>query len=334
MSTKVSIVVPIYNGEKYIENCVNNLLSQTYDNLEFILVDDGSTDDSGAICDKYARMDSRFIVIHQDNVGLSAARNAGTAKATGEYIFYYDVDDDIADNLVEDNLRLAKENDADVVVFSFWYYNVDKKEKIANTYYYDFCGTGEEFFHNCLCKTIDKEVFNAPWNKLYRLSFIKENQLSFLPEYPIYEDIIFAADMLKHVRKIIVNSGRYYIYHVRSSGSLITKYVDGYFDSVTKFYDNAMNYCSLYDDNEKQIRRFSEVYVRLVTTNLKQISCKKDIPKQQRLALIEAICENDKFLKALSDARLEFRKMFVKFFTIHRMPSAIYSMYNFLTLLR
>ncbi len=235
MNPKVSIVVPIYNGEKYIDNCIKNLLSQTYKNFEAILVDDGSTDMTSQMCDDYAKKDGRIKVIHQKNGGLSAARNAGTRKATGEYIVYYDVDDDITSTLLEDNVIKAIQNDADVVMYNFWYYNVDSGEKKDNLIGESFVGDGKEFFYNYLIRALKHEVFNAPWNKLYKLSFLRDNKLEFFEEYPIYEDIIFGTKMIQHADKIVVNDNMYYVYYVRSSGNLLTKYVDGYFASVSQF---------------------------------------------------------------------------------------------------
>ena len=330
MSVKVSIVVPAYNGEKYIEGCVRNLKQQTYDNLEFVLVDDGSTDRTPAMCDEAAAEDERFVVIHQKNGGLSAARNAGTAAATGDYVAYVDVDDDITPELVSDNVEIALRSDADVVMFNFWYYNVDTGVKKDNPYSGDFEGSGDEFFHKALGKAIKYEVFNAPWNKLYKLDFLRKNNLQFLPEFPIYEDIIFASRMLQYAKKIAVNSKRYYVYYVRSSGSLITKYVDGYFDSVTEFYDNALKYCGQYDDNEDRIRDFSELYVKLVSTNLKQISCKEGMSRKEKLRLIRNICDNAKLRSALRIANLESRRLFAKHFILTRNAWAIYHMYRFL----
>lgn len=330
MSVKVSIVVPVYNGEKYIENCVGNLLKQTYDNLEFILVDDGSTDDSPRLCDEYAGRDSRFVVIHQTNQGLSAARNAGTMRATGEYILYYDVDDDITENLVSDNVRLALENDADVVLFNFWYHNLDTGERRENAYHGDFVGSGSEFFGKALCNTVDSELFNAPWNKLYSLKFLRDNGLEFLPEYPIYEDIILASRMFKCADRIVVNSDRYYVYYVRKTGSLISKYVDGYFSSVTKFYDCAMDYCRQFTDNARQIEKLSGLYVKLVTTNLKQISNNDALGEDTKIKLIDEICGNDRFRSALTLARLDFKKKIVRALVFPRRARTIRLMYKVL----
>ncbi len=331
MDKKVSIVVPIYNGEKYIDNCVKNLLSQTYSNIEFVLVDDGSTDATARKCDSYAQKDSRFIVIHKENGGLSSARNAGTLAATGDYIWYYDVDDDITDTLVEDNIKLAVETDSDVVMFCFWYYNVDTKEQIDNLIGDSFIGDKEKFFNEFLIRTIDNEVFNAPWNKLYKRSFLVKNGLEFLTKYPIYEDIIFASKMLQNAEKIVVNNKMYYTYYVRSSGSLITKYVDGYFDSVSKFYENAMDYCGQFSDNKTQIFKFSNLYVKLVNTNIKQISCKKDFSFNTKRKKIKDICNNEMFRKAVRISKLEEqRKKVIKHFVLTKNATAIILMYTVL----
>lgn len=331
IGSKVSIIVPIYNGENYIDNCVNNLKKQTYGNLEFVLVDDGSTDKTPLKCDELAKGDSRFKVIHKANGGLSTARNAGIKASSGDYVYFYDVDDDIIPSLVEDNVRLAEEHNADVVMFGFWYHNLDTGEHKDNILGRGFVGNGEEFFDNYLQLAVDHEVFNAPWNKIYRRSFLDDNNLEFLPEYPIYEDIIFSVRMLKKAEKIVVNDNMYYVYYIRSAGSLITKYVDGYFDSVTYFYDNALDYCRLHADNSKQISKLSTLYVRLVTNNLKQISNNENLERATRIRLIRNICHNEKFRSALKLARLEPRKIFVKAFALTGNAYAVYRMYRFLS---
>lgn len=99
----VSIIVPIYNAEQYISKCIESILAQTYRDFELILVDDGSTDMCGKICDEYAKQDSRVHVIHQENKGVSAARNAGISLAKGEYIMFVDSDDFITENMLEKN---------------------------------------------------------------------------------------------------------------------------------------------------------------------------------------------------------------------------------------
>jgi glycosyltransferase involved in cell wall biosynthesis len=327
---KVSIVVAIYNGQQYIDACLKGILGQTYRNTEIILVDDGSTDNGGKMCDDYAKKDDRIKVIHQENGGLSAARNAGTKAATGDYVVYFDVDDEVTETLVEDNVKLATEHDADVVMYCFWYHNVDMNVRKANAMSKVFAGTDREYFDKYLIPTIDREVFNAPWNKLYKMDFLRKNDLHFYPEFPIYEDIIFASKVLQYAEKIVVNPKMYYVYYVKSTGSLITRYFDGYFDSVTRFYHNAMDYCGKYDDNLRQRKRFATLYMRLVTTNLKQISCRKSLDSKDRLKQIIKICNSDEVNEALSLGDFHGKKKFTACLIRSRKYHMIQLMYRFL----
>ncbi len=328
--SKVSIVVAVYNGEQYIDKCIGGLQAQTYKNVEFLIVDDGSTDRSGELLDQYAEKDERIKVIHQKNGGLSAARNAGTRAATGDYVVYFDVDDTVTNSVIEDNVKLANKHDADVVMFCFWYYLVDRDVKQDNNMSEGFVGNGEEYFDKFLIPTIDNEVFNAPWNKMYSLSFLRENKLQFNPEFPIYEDIIFASKMLQYADSVVVNNKSYYTYYVKSSGSLITKYTDGYFASVTRFYDNAMKYCSMHKNNSRQIEKFNTLYLKLVMTNLKQISCHKAFSQKHRCELIKDICNSEQVRKAVDLAKLDRRRSLTKNLIRFKSVKALCTMYQIL----
>ena len=119
MKDVISVIVPVYNVAAYLPECLDSILSQDYDKLEVILIDDGSTDDSGAICDAYARRDGRIRVIHQKNGGAAAAKNAGLRAATGEYLSFADSDDFLEPGAYAYMLALLKENDADIVRCAF-----------------------------------------------------------------------------------------------------------------------------------------------------------------------------------------------------------------------
>ncbi|MBQ4058645.1 MAG: glycosyltransferase [Lachnospiraceae bacterium] len=125
---KVSIVIPVYNNEKYVEKCIESVCTQSYQDLEIILVDDGSTDSSGAICDRYAEQDSRIIVLHQENGGVSNARNNGIDMATGEYLTFVDGDDYIGTDYIGDLVKCAQDNQADMVICGLRMVDVDGKE--------------------------------------------------------------------------------------------------------------------------------------------------------------------------------------------------------------
>ena len=115
----VSVIIPVYNVEKYLARCIQSVCGQSYQGLEIILVDDGSKDKSGVICDEYAERDGRIKVIHKENGGLGDARNAGVEKAEGKYLLFVDSDDRIHENLVRDTVETAEKNQADMVIFDY-----------------------------------------------------------------------------------------------------------------------------------------------------------------------------------------------------------------------
>lgn len=126
----VSIIIPVYNVEKYLSRCIESVLAQSYKKLEVILIDDGSTDNSGKICDKFAAIDHRIKVIHKQNEGLSAARNTGYLNAIGSYIFYLDSDDYIAQNCIERLIESAQSNDAEIAITRMAYIPEKENQEI------------------------------------------------------------------------------------------------------------------------------------------------------------------------------------------------------------
>ena len=134
----VSIIIPVYKVEKFLDECVKSVVAQTYRNLEILLVDDGSPDDCPAMCDAWATRDPRVRVIHKPNGGLSDARNAGIAQATGSYIYFADSDDTVAPTLVEDCLNAMREYDADLVMFQFDTISENDKPLLSSYRHNDF----------------------------------------------------------------------------------------------------------------------------------------------------------------------------------------------------
>ena len=184
----VSIIIPIYNVEQYLDRCIKSVINQTYKNIEIILVDDGSTDKCPEICDQYAQKDNRIVVIHKENGGLSSARNAGMKVLKGEYMLFVDSDDWIKGNTVEELLQIAIEHDVDFVRFTPVTANHPQKEDGTPV---DF-GT-EDFMENGIYdrEKIRKDIFPrlfvtsqltlgpivAAWRSLYKSSFLLENNL-------------------------------------------------------------------------------------------------------------------------------------------------------------
>lgn len=199
----VSIIIPIYNVEQYVRECLESVMNQTYKKIEIILIDDGSTDRSGEIADNFALKDNRIKVIHKKNGGLSDARNAGIRAATGEYIMFLDSDDYAADDFVESALRAAIDNRADIVCFRFTSVtdsgeaiSLSTKKEVDNLTEYANTDAIQDIF------TLGGTLKVNAWNKIYKRSLFSSNNI----EYPvgrIYEDNQTTYKLMYFAKKII-----------------------------------------------------------------------------------------------------------------------------------
>lgn len=178
---KISVIVPVYNGEKYLEKCINSLVNQTYQNLEIILIDDGSTDRSGKICDSFAKLDERIVVIHQSNLGVSSARNNGIKVSTGFYIAFVDSDDSVDTQMYEKMIEYLEKNNLGIVMCGR---NAVRQGRKTPFFYYD---------HDCIIpiKEARELILTDTWgsqpcDKLFRKSLW--TGITF-PEGRIYEDL-------------------------------------------------------------------------------------------------------------------------------------------------
>ena len=209
----ISIIVPVYNVENYIDECINSVINQTYKYWELLLVDDGSVDASGDICDTYAQKDSRIHVYHMQNGGQSVARNYGMDQMTGEYVLFLDSDDFLAENALEVMYQYAKQYDSEIVCIGNRLYNENKKSYIGEAYVFPeiIKMTGVNAFKHML---IRDGLDSNPWGKLY-LAKLWENRR--FPEGHIFEDIpVTYKNMLES--KCVVNTGKpLCTYRIRST---------------------------------------------------------------------------------------------------------------------
>lgn len=210
----ISIVIPIYNVEKYLENCIKSVLNQTYSHLEIILVNDGSKDNSEAICNKYKNIDRRIKYYKKINGGLSDARNFGIKRATGKYITFIDSDDYVSKHYVE-NLYLAmKKSNADLVISDFkmvWDSNFNESDSLDQNNIQVV--SNEE----CLTRLLYQDgVETSTWGKLYQLSYFQDYHI----EYPVgklYEDIPVTFDLIRYSKKIAIIPNKDYFYFQRNN---------------------------------------------------------------------------------------------------------------------
>lgn len=217
---KISVIVPIYNVENYLVKCVQSIQNQTYKNLEIILVNDGSTDNSGNFCKELAENDNRIKVITKENGGLSSARNAGIAEATGEYICFIDSDDYIEQNYCELLYNALIRTNSDVAAIDYVEVLEDDVQ-IINAHETNKNNTTDKYIIyegiNIIKEILNRRTFkNVVWNKLYKLDLIKKHL--FLDKVN-YEDMYFSFDVLRDINRIVfINQVGYF--YIRRKGSI------------------------------------------------------------------------------------------------------------------
>ena len=222
MNSKVSIIVSIYNIEKYLVKCLRSITNQTYTNIEIILIDDGSTDTSGEICDYFANNDKRIVVKHKKNGGLVSARKTGLKKATGSYVVFVDGDDWIEYNMIESLLKIAVDNDADFVDSGFYEEKEESGVCIERPLKKLIENSSKDIIGKWLCQWMNNSVRcsirSTIWSKIYKTPLIKASY-SFVPkEMSLGEDYINFITLLYLIQnKVCVTSEIFYHYRNRNN---------------------------------------------------------------------------------------------------------------------
>lgn len=237
-NVEISIIIPVYNAEKYLRKCLESVLSQTFVFFECLLVDDGSTDGSGKICDEYASSDLRFKVFHKTNGGVSSARNVGIRNATGAWITFVDADDFVKVDYLA-NLHSHTSSTIDMVIS---YAEIHRNNGSIDRENYPSKLITRENFDEMF---IDNDIqwHTSPWSKLYRREIIEKNNLSFCVGMHISEDALFNFKFMALSRSIYISKDTDYCYFKERSESLTKRL--GSFDSELLAYTNIKN--SIFD---------------------------------------------------------------------------------------
>lgn len=256
---KISIIVPIYKVEPYLERCIDSILSQSYSNLEIILVDDGSPDNCPQICDSYAAKDDRIIVIHKKNGGLSEARNYGLDKASGDYIVFVDSDDYIRSDMCEVLLKNALTTNADMVLCDYhWVDNCGNDLHIKNKLKNEIL-TPEQYFQSYM-NTIEMGYIIA-WNKLYKKYIFKNLRF---PVGKINEDYYLMHRIIYKCQSIMCITEKLY-YYVQTDNSIMrSKFTARRMDIADALYDQIQFASSVGNNAMRKfaINRLSNELVR------------------------------------------------------------------------
>jgi len=273
MCPKVSTIVSIYNIENYVEKCIDSLIGQTLKEIEIILVDDGSSDECTNIMQNYALQYPNIIAIHKENGGLSSARNAGLAVASGEYCIFLDGDDWIADDMLNKLYQSAKSKDSDMVMCSY-YRVIDKEIHISQEVYQKVFAINEYRDHDQIIKEFLYQLVGANptgqcdvtlnmcvWRNLYRTRLIREHNVIFESERQyISEDIIFHLDLFPYINSVTTVPKPLYYYRFNQN-SLTKRYHPDRFDKECYLYQAIQQRIPVITDDKELVLRANRSFI-------------------------------------------------------------------------
>ncbi|MPQ44410.1 glycosyltransferase family 2 protein [Clostridium tarantellae] len=291
---KISVIVPVYNVEMYLEQCIESIVNQTIKEIQIILIDDGSKDKSSEICDKYKNKDNRIEVIHQENKGVSKSRNIGINKAKGKYIAFIDSDDYISNNMLETLFNNAENNYSDLVSCNhFNIYENGKLKSILN-YKEEICNK-EEFINNFVKNNIvNGKIGMVLWDKLFRLDIINNNNIRF--KSIVLEDYLFIMQYCVYVN--IYSSINKCLYYYRVINNSLTKRFNfNIFENllyVQKEKEIIMENIKFYDNNKELLHEWFLNYCKNIMFLLYYLNV--DISYEKKKNYIQNIISNEKVI--------------------------------------
>lgn len=304
----VSIVLPIYNVEKYLDRCIESVVRQTYNNLEIILVDDGSPDGCPQKCDEWAKKDKRIKVIHKNNAGLGYARNTGIENASGEYICFFDSDDYVAPDTIEKAYTTAKTSNSDMVLFG--HYDVDAQGKIVKAY---MPTTPKESYEGSEVQEVllpdlisdDPETGNSTnlWLSacfcLYSMQLIEESNWRFVSERDIIsEDVYSLLRLYRNVEKVTIIPEAFY-YYCENSTSLTHTYKVDRFDRIKRFYNACVDACDELNYSDEVKKRFAGPFISNTIAAMKMI-IQADMSNDKKKSAFNEVCRDGQLYHIVS----------------------------------
>lgn len=308
---KVSIIVPIYKVEKYLSQCIQSFCDQTLRDIEIILVEDGSPDNCGSICDHFAAQDPRIRVVHKKNEGVGAARNDGIKLATGEYVIFVDADDYIPEDAYEKMYHCAKENDADIVLADIYTVKNDVVRYIK-FYEKDFVTTDRKFldeivksaFYNYYCPmppaTGPAYGYGGPTNKLVRRSLIIEKDIWFDTSVKgIFDDVIYSAYIMACAQKVAYITEPVYYYRLLDN-SITRTYKANMLEINAAIFASIEKFTAQYGADGRYDNGYYAVVIRRLNESLSKFFFNKDNhnSKAENMKLLQQTIRSEPYVIA------------------------------------
>ena len=301
----VSIVVPVYKVEKYLERCIKSLISQTLSDIEIILVDDGSPDQCPALCDAWAERDGRIKVIHKNNGGLSSARNAGMCIARGKYIGFVDSDDHVEPDMYQKMYFAAEQYQVDFVMSDYIRIRNDGSTYLKTLDIqpglYEKQKIREEIFPNLIMREcVDYGPLLSVWHCLYCADFLRKYDLCFDEQIRWSEDNIFSAFAGYHCRNFFYMKGEGLYHYYQNPGTITTSYRKGAWQVYCKMTDHLHAFFDDVDDYD--FRRQLKLHIIYYACNC--IGQDKDASKSENIEYIRQILNDAHLTEAFRDFKM------------------------------
>lgn len=324
---KISIVVPVYNVEKDLQRCVESIIKQSYPLWELWLINDGSTDSSADLCEKFAAYDNRIRVIHKENGGVSSARNVGIDNASGDYVIFVDSDDYLEENTLELMLKAAISANADVVLCGFIYRIMSENSTIRNVPQHPFVGDNDSFLANYFWEVYQKDLINPPWNKLIRRELLQENDLKFNINFSILEDIAFSIQVLEKSSKIVILQEALYNYCFKQQGNLVNKFHQNFFEALLNLDECLRQYFTIEDNTGLDDIR-QQIFFQKTLAYLRKMYVESGYDNKAKYKELCRVCNNERLRICIKCCTSnEFSKKMVLFCMRKRMYGVLHLLY-------
>lgn len=308
----VTVVVPIYNVEKYLKKCVDTIINQTYQNLEIILVDDGSTDSSGKIADDYQVIDKRISVIHKENGGLSDARNAGMKIATGDYVCFIDSDDYVELDMIENAMKMITPQNLNVVIWGFYVDTEDDNGNLTKRSEHVLNQNVVDIDKNINEIEIDLNFLNHlgyAWNKLYNLNFLKKYNFEFEKGLSAIEDGEFNTRVFQKIDKFGIISKAFNHYIQRNRETLGNKKYDNILDLNIRSCNGTKNLLNVWKiDKNKTENLLCQQYLLISKGYIKDIVINEKLYNVKKIEKIEKLLNIPEIKKAFKNKKIQSKK--------------------------
>lgn len=300
----ISVIVPVYKVEKYLERCVSSLINQSLEDMEIILVDDGSPDQSGALCERLQEKDERILVIHKKNGGLSSARNAGMKVARGKYIGFVDSDDDVELDMFQVMVAVAELNNADFVMSDYIRVTQEGNSTLISTNLKSGSYLKEDIVKNIypsliMGENIDYGPILSVWRCIYNRAFLAKNNIMFAEDVKWSEDNLFSAMVSYCANRFVYLKEKGLYHYYQNPGTITTSYREGAWDVYKRMNEYMVEYFET--KTEYNFERQLKLHLIYYACNVIGMECRNAYDIKQAVTRIREILRDPKMINAFRD---------------------------------